>query len=196
MTEAERGLNRSSRNVFNDPAYILGLEIGDAYMANDAFVAQFAKRGQRLVANLLQSPRKTGLELDVVHIDEVDMIDIETLHRFIYALLCTLSRIVPCVDSILAVASYLGRKVILASRYLLEGLAKHRLSLIVAIIWTHVDEVHAQFNSSKNCLKGISFLDTMEHTSQRRSSKTELRDLHTGLADFVVVHTLIISINK
>ena len=116
------------------------------------------------------------------------MIDVETFHRLIDTLLGTLGRIVPGVDAILSVAPHLGRKIILATRNILESLAKHRLSLVMAIIGADIDEVHAQFDSREDSFQGIGLLDAMEHTAERRSSETKLRDLHAGLSYFVVVH--------
>ena len=80
----------------------------NANMANYTFITQFTQSRQSLVNHLLQSARQTSLELDVVNVDEIDMVDIETLHTLIYAFLCTLAAVVPGVDTVLAVAADLG----------------------------------------------------------------------------------------
>ena len=79
--------------------------------------------GQGLVDHLLQSAFHAALKLDVVYIDDVDIVDVQTLQTLIDALLGPLGRIVPRVDPILAVAAHLGGEVILVAGDVLQCLA-------------------------------------------------------------------------
>ena len=48
------------------------------------------------------------MKLYVVYVDEVDIVDAEALHAFVYAFSGAFARVVPCVDTVFAVSSYFG----------------------------------------------------------------------------------------
>ena len=115
VAEAEDAFHRARLHMVDDPLQVLGLQVGNAHMAHHAFVAQLHQCRQRLVGHFLQTARQCCLKLDVVNIDEVDVVDAQSLHALIDAARDTLGRIVPHVDAILSIASHLCGEVVLVA---------------------------------------------------------------------------------
>ena len=107
MAEVHDALHHTRLSVLDDPTEILQLQVGDAHVAHDAFLLQLVQGGQGLVDHLLQSSLHASLKLDVVYINNINVVDVQTLQTLVDALLGALSRIVPCVVTVLAITSYL-----------------------------------------------------------------------------------------
>ena len=123
MTEVKDAFDGAFLHMLDDPLEVLGLQVGDAHMTYDTFLLQSHEGGQRLVAYLLQTSLQTSLKLDVVHIDQVDIVDIQSLHTLIDAVRDALGTVVPGVHAVFAVATYLCGEEILVARNLLQSLA-------------------------------------------------------------------------
>ena len=122
------------------------------------------------------------LELDVVHVDEVDMVDAQTLHALVDAVGDALGRVVPRVDAVLAVASHLCAQVVLVARNIFQCLAQHRLGLVVAVVGTDVDEVDAALDGGLYCFKALFLVGLAKHAAQRRSAEADVGNLHSRLS--------------
>ena len=55
--------------ILYDPLQVLQLQVGDAYMTDDAFRLELEEGGQGLVDNELQSAWTGSLKLNIVYID-------------------------------------------------------------------------------------------------------------------------------
>ena len=169
MAEVQYGFNRACRYVLDNPFQVFGLKVGYADVAYDAFVAQRHQRRQRLVDNLVE----VG-ELDVVYVDKVYVPYVEPFHAFIHAVGYALSRIVPCVYAVLAVAAHLCGEVILIPRYFLEGLAEYGFGLVVSVIWRHVYEVDSVVDCRMHGLDAFGLAYVVEYSAERRRSEAEV----------------------
>ena len=65
--------------MLDDPTQVLQLQVGNAYMAYHALFFQFVQGRQGLVNHFLQATLHTALELNVVHVDNIDVINVQTL---------------------------------------------------------------------------------------------------------------------
>ena len=192
VTEAEHTLHHPLVAVFDDPLQVLGLEVGDTHMAHNALLLQSYEHRQRLIDNLLQTTLHPRLELDIVHIDQVDIVHIQAFHTLIHTLYRPFGAVVPEVHTILTVAPHLRREIILVTRNLLQGLAQHRLCLRVSIVGRHVDEVDAIVHSRMHGTDSFFLTDAVKHPSQRRSAKAQVRHPHPCLSHFVIYHCIFI----
>ena len=190
VTEVEDALHGALLTMLNHPLQVLGLQVGDAHMAHHALLLQLHQRRQRLVDNQLQPALAVALELDVVHVDQVDIVDVQALHALIHAVGHTLGRIVPRVDAVMAIAPHLRREIILVAGDALQRLAQHGLCLKVAVIGRHIDKVHTILHCRIHGLDTLFLADAVEHATQRRGPETQVRHLHAGLSDFIVYHNI------
>ena len=122
-------------------------------------------------------------------IDQVDMVDIESFHAFVHAFSRTLCRIIPCVHSILAVTTHLGRNVVFVPRNVLQSLSKHGFGLQMAIIRGNIDEIDSIFHGCEDGLYGLILLYAAEYASERRRAEAEIGHSHAGLSYFVIDHS-------
>ena len=134
-------------------------------MAHNALLTEFDKGRQSFVANFLQSTLQTGLELNVVYIDQVDIIHIQTLHTLIDTLGGTTGTVVPCVDTILAIASHFCREEIFVTGNLFQGFAQYHLGLQMTVIGGHVDEIDAVVDCRVYGADAFFLTDTVEDTT-------------------------------
>ena len=102
-----------------------------------------------------------------MHVDEVDVIHVQSFHALIDALRGALARVVPCVHAVLAVASHFRAEEILVSWDALERQTQHGLSLVVTVVGTYVDEVDASLDGSFHRLNAFGLLRGVEHAAQR-----------------------------
>ena len=165
--------------MLNDPVQVLQLQVGDAYVPHHTLTFQFVQGRQRLVDHLLQATLHAPLELDVVDVDDVDVVDVQALQALVDTLLGTSGGIVPRVDTVLAVASYLGGEKELVAGDVLQGLAQYRLGLVVTVVWGYVDDVDTSIDGSKHGVDASVLVERMEHTTQRRGAEAQLRHLHS-----------------
>ena len=75
MAEVQDTLHSTLLTMLDHPFQVLRLQVGDAHVTHHTFLLQFHQSGQCLVDNQLQSTLAVTLELDVVHIDQVDIVD-------------------------------------------------------------------------------------------------------------------------
>ena len=151
-------------------------------------LAEFYQSRQSLVYNFLQSAGQVALELHIVHINQVDEVDVKTLHTLIDTRRDALGRIIPVVLAILPVASHLRGKVVFVTRNLLQRLAQHDFSLQMTIIGRHIDEVDAIIYCRMHGLDAFGLADVVEHATQRRGSKAEVAHAHTCFSYFIIYH--------
>ena len=111
MAEVHDTLHRAFFRVLNHPAQVLQLQVGNTHMPDDTLSFQFMQCGQGLVNHLLQSAFHTALELNVVNVDNVDIVDVQALQTLVDTLFGTFGRVIPGVDTILAIATNLRRQV-------------------------------------------------------------------------------------
>ena len=180
--------------MVDDPLQVLGLQVGDAHVAHNAFIAQLHKCRQCLVDHLLQTARQSSLKLYVVHIDEVDIVDAQSLHALIDAAGDTLSRIVPHVDTILAIAAHLRGEVVLVTWNLVQRLTQHLLGLQMAIVGRHIDEVNTIIYGHVHGTNAFFFTDAVEHAAKRRCTKRQCRNPHSGFSNFVINHIYLVTL--
>ena len=109
VAEVKYALNRSFWRVFYHPFQVLGLKVGNAHVLHNAFVAQLYQCGQSLVNYQLQSAIHIALELNVVYVYQVYVVNVQSLHTLVNALLSAFSAVVPCVNTIVPVSAYFGR---------------------------------------------------------------------------------------
>ena len=174
--------------MLDDPLQVLRLQVGDAHMAYHTFPFQFNQSGQGLVADLLQTTLHASLEFNVVDVDQVDIVYVQALHALIHTLCGPFGAVVPGVHTVLPVASHFRGEVIFVTGDFLQGLAQHRLCLQVSIVGRHVDEVDAVIHGHMHGTDALFLMDAVEHTTQRRGAKTEVRHPHASLSNFVVYH--------
>ena len=188
VAEAEHTLHRALVAVFDHPLQVLGLQVRDTHVTDDALLLQLNQHGQRLVDDLLQTTLHPRLELDVVNVDQVDVVHVQTFHTLIDALQGALGTVVPDVHAVLAVASHLRGEIILVARNLLEGLAQDGLGLHMAVVRRHVDEVDAVVHGRMYGTDAFFLTDAVEHTAQRRCAETQVRHPHPRLSNLVINH--------
>ena len=87
VTEVQDALHRARFSVVYHPFNVFELQVGDAHMPHYAQFAELHQCRQCLVHHFLESSRKSGLKFYVVNVDEVDMVDVETVHALIHTLL-------------------------------------------------------------------------------------------------------------
>ena len=192
VTEVEDALHGTVLHMLNHPLQVLGLQVGDTHVAHHTFLLQFHQSRQCLVYYQLQSTLAVALKLNVVYIDQVDIIDVQTFHTLVDTVSHAFGRVIPQVHAILTIASHLRREVIFVAGNAFQGLAQHRLSLIMAIVGRHIDEIHTVLHRRIDSLDTLFLTDAVEHTTQRRSTETQVRYLHAGFSDFIVYHNLLI----
>ena len=167
VAEVQDALHRALLRVLDDPLEVLQLQVCDADMTHDALLLQFHECRQCLVHHLLQSALHRSLKLDVVYIDEVDIVDVEALHALVHTLCGTFAGVVPRVHAILAIAPHFRTQKILVSWNPQQSLAQHRLSLVVAVVRTHVNKVDTALDGCFHSLDALSLLRGMKHAAQR-----------------------------
>ena len=190
MTEAEHTLYGARFTMLDHPTEILRLQIGDTHMTNHTFLAQLHEGRQCLIDHLLQTTFQISLELHVMYVDDIDIVDMQTLKTLIHTLLGTLGGIVPHIDAILTVAAHLRREVILITRQILQSLAQYRLCLIMSVIRRHINEVDTVLNGCKDSLDTFCLTNIVEDSSQRRGAKTKITQSESGFSQFVIYHIL------
>ena len=89
-------------------------------MTYHTLLSKFHQSGQRLINHLLQATGQIALKLHIVHVDEIDVVDVEPLHTLKDACGDALSRIVPEILAVLAIASHFRREVVFITWYLLQ----------------------------------------------------------------------------
>ena len=154
--------------MVDDELKIFGLEVGDAHVFHDTFITQFAEGGQCLIDDL----KHIG-KLHVVHVYQVYVIHMQTLHALVDTLLRPAGRVVPLVHAIFAVTAYLCRQIVTVAIDVGQGFSQDGLSLIVAVIGRHVDEIHTIIHGCIHSVQSSAFIDFMEYTAQRRCSKAQ-----------------------
>ena len=102
MTEAEHRLHRTGGCMLYHPLQILRLQVGNAHMLHYPFFAQRHQGRECLIDNLLQSTFTVGLELHIVHINQVDIVDVQTFHTLIHAVGNPLCRVVPEIHAVVS----------------------------------------------------------------------------------------------
>ena len=85
VAEVQDTLHGALLGMLDHPFQVLGLQVGDAHVTHHTFLLQFHQSGQCLVDDQLQSTLAVALELDVVHIDQVDIVDVQTFHTLVDA---------------------------------------------------------------------------------------------------------------
>ena len=80
VAEVQNALNRAFGRVLDNPFQVLELQVGNANVANHALLTQLNQRGKCLIYNLLQTARQSRLKLNIVHVDNIDIINIEPFH--------------------------------------------------------------------------------------------------------------------
>ena len=85
VAEVQDALHHTFVTVFDDPFQVLWLQVGDTHVTHHTFLLQFHQSGQCLVDDQLQSTLAVALELDVVHVDQVDIVDIQAFHTLVDA---------------------------------------------------------------------------------------------------------------
>ena len=181
MTEVQDALHHSFA-MLHHPLQVLELQISNADMSDNTFLLQFNKSRKRLIHNFLQTSRHWGLELNIVHIDKVNEVNIEAFHTFINTFCSSLCRIVPRIDTILAITPYLCGEEILVARNPLQSFPKNSLCLIITIVRANIYEVDAPFNGSFYGSDAFLLLGFVENTSKRRSTKGKVWYLQSCLA--------------
>ena len=188
MAERQHTLYRSRLGVLNHPFQILRLQVGDAHMTYHSLFAKFNQSRQSLVYNFLQSAGQVALELHIVHINQVDEVDVKALHTLIYTRRDAFGRIIPVVLAILSIASHLRGEVVFVTRNLLQCLAQHDFGLQMTIVGRHIDEVDAIIYCHMYSLDAFGLADVVEHATQRRGSKAEVAHAHTCFSYFIIYH--------
>ena len=128
-----------------------------------------------------------------MNIDEVDIVDAQSLHALIDAAGDTLSRIVPHVNTILAIAAHLRGEVVLVAWNLTQCLTQHLLGLQMAIVGRHIDEVNAIIYGYMHGTNAFFFADAMEHAAERRCAERQCRNPHSGFSNFVINHIYLVN---
>ena len=113
----------------------------------------------------LEPTFEVALELDVVNVDEVDKVHIQTLHALIDTFCDALGRVVPGVHAVLTVAAHLGREIILIAWNLLQGLAQYHLGLKVTVVGRDIDEVDTIVDGCVYGTDTFFLTDTVEHAA-------------------------------
>ena len=85
MAEAQDTLYRTFRHPVDDKLEVLRLQVGDTHMLHHSLIAQLTKSRQGLIDYL----EHVG-ELHIMHINQVYIVDVQTLQALIYTLLGTL----------------------------------------------------------------------------------------------------------
>lgn len=132
------------------PFKVFGLQVGDAHMLHHSFLAELHQCGQSLVDNLIEVGK-----LNIVNINQVDVVNVETLHALVDTVGYALGRIVPGVDAVLAVASHLCRKIISVTLYFLQGFSQYHLGLVMTVIWRYVYKVNSVVNCRMDCFYAL-----------------------------------------
>ena len=149
--------------MFNDPAQVLQLQVGDAHVTDYAFSLEFVQGGQCLVDHLLQSAFHAALELNVMYINNIDVVNVQTLQAL--------------VDALLGAAG--GE---FFTRNILQCLTQYDFSLIVAVIRRYIDDVNPRIYCSENGINTTILIERVEHTTQRRGAEAQLRHLYSSFA--------------
>ena len=118
VTEAKNRFNSSAWRTVYHPFQVFELQVSDSDMSYHSFLTQFDQSRQCLINHLIQVGK-----LNIMHIDQIDEVNIQTFHTFIYTLRRTLCRVVPCIDSVFAIASDFRRKIITVARNILQRFA-------------------------------------------------------------------------
>ena len=125
-----------------------------------------------------------------MHIDQVDVVDVQSFHTLIHTVGNALRGVIPEVHPILAVAPHLGGEVVLVTRNILQCLAQNRFGLQMTVIRRHVNEVDSVLNGGMYGLNAFRLANLVEHTTQRGSTESQIRQLHPRLSQFIVYHIL------
>ena len=72
-------------------------------MPYDSFLTQFHQCRQGFADHLIQVGK-----LNVVHVNQVDEVDVQPFHAFVDAFRCAFGGIVPGIDSVFPVSSHFG----------------------------------------------------------------------------------------
>ena len=166
MTEVQNALYSPVFHMFDDPLQVLGLQIGNTHMPHDTLLAQFHEGRQGLVAHFLQPAFHTSLKLDVMHIDKVNIVYVQTLHTLIDTVCDASGAVVPGVHTVLAIASYFRREEIFVARNFLQGFTQYDLCLQVPIIRRHIDKVNTIIYCRMYGTDAFFLTDTMKHAAQ------------------------------
>ena len=183
MAEVEHAFHRSGRDVFHHPFQILQLQVGNADMLDDAFLAQAYKRGERLAGHLVEVR-----ELDVMDIDQVDIVDVQTIHALVHAAGHTFGGIVPGVVPVLAIAAHFRGQEKLVPRDVLQGFPEDGFGFVIAVIRGYVDEVDAGVDGCENGIDALRLLEIVEDAAQGGGAETNDGHLHPGLSQIAINH--------
>src|SRR5574344_20991 len=130
-------------------------------MLNNALISELAKCWKGLVDNLIEVGK-----LYIVYVDDVNIVDAQSIHALEYTLTGTGSGVVPCVDAIHSVTSHLSREVIFVTVYLTQCLAKYCLCLVVTVVWGYIDEIDAIVDSSEDCIDSLILIYIVENSAE------------------------------
>ena len=174
--------------ALHHPFQVLQLQVGDAHVPHDALVLQLEEGRQCLVHHQLQTAGQCCLELNVVYVNQVNMVDAQTLHALIDAVGDALGGVVPGVDAVLAVASHFGAQVVFVAWNVLQRLAQYRLGLVVSVVGAHVDKVNATLDGSFDSLATVLQVSLAKHAAQRRCAEADVGNFHSRTSKFCVSH--------
>ena len=192
MAEVQNALNRAFGRVLDNPFQVLELQVGNANVADHALLAQLNQRGKCLIDNLLQTARQSRLKLNIVHVDNVDIINIEPFHTLKNAVVSAAGRIVPSVHAVFSVAAHLCRKNEFVARNLFKCLSQNHFRLQVAVVWRHIDKVDSVLNRSVHRTNAVGFVQRVENAAQTRRAKAQSRQLQARFSKISLFHLLVV----
>ena len=160
MTEVQDRFYRTGRRVVDYPLQVLQLQVGDAHMAYHTFLAQGHQGRQGFVHYLVQVGK-----LNIVHIDEVDVVDMQSFHAFVNTLGGPLGGIIPGIYAILAITAYLGREDVFVARDVFQRFAQYGFGLVMAIVRRYIDKVHAFLDGGEYRFNPFGLADVVKNTA-------------------------------
>src|SRR5574344_403831 len=104
-------------------------------------------------------------KFNIMYINQVNIIDIQTFHTLINALFGTFTGIIPSILTVFSISAYFSRKIIFVSWYLFKGFSQYRLGLIMTIIGRDIDKVYSIVYCCKNSFFSLIFINLMENST-------------------------------
>ena len=162
VAEVHHTLHRSRLRMLDHPPQILQLQVSDSHMFHHAFFLQLVEGRECLVDHLLQSSLQSSLKLDIVYVDDVDIVDMESFQTLVHTLLGTTCGVVPGVVTVFPIASHLCREEEFVSGDVLECLSQHNLRLIIAVVGRYIDDIDTSIDGSEYRVDTSVFVEGME----------------------------------
>src|SRR5574344_1445703 len=105
-------------------------------------------------------------KFNIMYINQVNIIDVQTFHALVNALFGAFTRIIPCILTVFSISAYFSRKIIFVSWYLFQGLSQYCLGLIMAIIGRNINKIYSIVYCCKNSLFSLIFINLMENSTE------------------------------